>query len=258
MGRWLVGGLILGLIVLPGPGLAKRVTTEGTVDLVVLLHGLRRSSASMLGIAWMLEKNGYRVVNIDYPSTSHTVETLTREYLEARLLKEVPGTGFDRIHFVCHSLGCILLRTYLRDHELERLGSVVMLGPPNQGSELVDALMPFDWYAALHGPAGMQLGETAAGITHGLGPIQARGGGIAGTKTCNPLFSHIIDGEDDGKVAVASTMVEGMDDMIVLPVSHTWMMWDLEVMEQIRIFFECGHFEPETVKETTRGQEAGQ
>jgi triacylglycerol esterase/lipase EstA (alpha/beta hydrolase family) len=48
--------------------------------------------------------------------------------------------GETNINFVTHSLGGILVRQYLSVHDIPNLKYVVMLGPPNKGSEIVDKL----------------------------------------------------------------------------------------------------------------------
>jgi len=117
-------------------------------DCVVLLHGLMRSSTSMNTMQRELEAEGFLTANIDYPSRDHTVEELAGPTIEEGLATCRAYESTERIHFVGHSLGGILVRQYLSENDIPELGRVVMLGPPNQGSAAVDEMedVPgFDW-----------------------------------------------------------------------------------------------------------------
>ncbi len=214
-------------------------------DRVVLLHGLGRSDLSMLRLELALEKHGYRVVNVSYPSTEHSIEQLSETELGPALTACCSGPG-SRVHFVTHSMGGIVLRYYLEKHELEGLGRVVMLSPPNQGSELADWAAENPVLEKLLGPAIEQLGTGPASVPSRLGPVGFELGVITGDRTLNPLFSRIIPGEDDGKVSVERAKVPGMADFLVVPHSHTYIMLSEDVIEQVLYFLENGEFRHET------------
>lgn len=211
-------------------------------DQVVLLHGLGRSSLSMKRIEWDLRRRGYEVLNVDYPSKRWPIRQLADDVLPAALAAH-PGPRGGRVHFVTHSMGGIVLRSYLDRHPRPDLGRVVMLAPPNQGSEVADTLRripPIRW---LLGPAFLQLGTSPTDVPQRLGPVRFELGIIAGNRSFNPLFSALLKGPDDGKVSVASAQVPGMRDFVVLPTSHTWMMWRRMTLDQIAHFLAQGRFE---------------
>jgi triacylglycerol lipase len=190
-------------------------------------------------IASAFSAQGYTVANIDYPSSKLPIEELAPLAVEAGIAQ---CAGSSKVHFVTHSLGGILVRYYLQDHEITNLGRVVMIAPPNGGSEVIDAMIGTPGFELLHGPTGVQLGTDDASIPSQLGPVAFEVGIIAGTRTVNFMLSQYLPNPDDGKVSMERTKVAGMADFVALPHSHSFIMKKPAAIAQAQAFIATGHF----------------
>jgi len=218
------------------------VTIAESRECVVLLHGLNRSWRAMRPMAMTLQTAGFTTANVDYPSQAGPVEEIAPLAVGTGL-SECRATGAQQIHFVTHSIGGILLRFENEREPIAELGRVVMLGPPNQGSEIVDKTRNWPGMATISGAAGMQLGTTGEeSIPSRLGPVDFELGVIAGTGTINILMSAMLPDPDDGKVSVAATRVEGMDDFLVVGNSHRYITSSGIVRRNVVSFLRYGHF----------------
>lgn len=209
---------------------------------VVLLHGLIRTSNSMNKMQAFLEQSGYIVCNVGYPSTKLPIDVLTKKaFTEA--LKCCEEGKATKIHFVTHSLGGILVRNWLKDNEIPNLGRIVMLAPPNKGSEIVDKLGELKLFQWINGPAGNQLGTDTNSVPNQLGPFKGELGVITGDRSINPFLSMMIEGPDDGKVSVERAKVENMKEFKLMPVNHVFIMQDPDVMQAVLNFIRIGVFD---------------
>lgn len=210
-------------------------------ECVVMLHGLARTEKSLHKLEHHLKKDGFYVLNIDYLSRKKNIQTLSVETIE-KARAECAIAGATKIHFVTHSLGGILVRYYLEKHVIEELGRVVMLSPPNQGSEVVDKLKDMPFFKWLNGPAGLQLGTDKDSIPKTLGSPDYEVGIITGDKSINPILSLLIPGKDDGKVSVENAKLTGMKDFLIVHKAHPFIMNDKNVLRQVTFFIENGKF----------------
>jgi pimeloyl-ACP methyl ester carboxylesterase len=214
---------------------------------VVVLHGLFRSAASMSHMSRFLrDQGGYSVFSMNYPTTRGGVDE------HARSLKKVIDSleGIDEIYFVAHSLGNLVIRHYLGDYMRPEAGLVpdarirriVMLGPPNQGAQMAEALGQYRLFHYVAGASATQLGrdweQLEARLVTPECPFGILAGGRGTAKGYNPLLGR----DNDLVVSVESTRLAGAADYAVLPVLHTLMMDDRKVQEYTLRFLQHGHF----------------
>jgi len=210
-------------------------------ECVVLLHGWAQITNSMGKLERTLSRAGYTVANTKYTARQYGINELANNTIE-RGIADCRKSGSNPIHFVTHSLGGILLRVYLEHKALNELGKVVMLGPPNQGSEIVDGLRRIPGFRIITGPTVTELGTGDDSISSKLGPIHFELGVIAGNTNINPLNYLFRSGPNDSVVTVESTRVDGMKAHMVLPVTHQLMMRNNEVIDQAIHFLKTGSF----------------
>ena len=210
-------------------------------DCVVLLHGLGRGPGSMRKLERRLDEAGYVTWNEGYPSRSAPIEALAEQYVGIALADCRAG-GATRIHFVTHSLGGILVRQYLHTHTVPEVGRVIMLSPPNAGSEVAEHLRGYALYRWIMGTAATELGTGDDGITRRLGPLAAECGIITGSASLDPWFNSWLPKPHDGKVSVASAQLDGMRDFLVVPRAHAFIMRDADVISEVLKFLADGRF----------------
>jgi triacylglycerol lipase len=209
---------------------------------VILLHGLCRTSHSMASMQRALIEAGYQVENVDYPSRTAPIQRLADEAI-GKAVDNCRRGGATEVDFVTHSLGGILVRSYLARHPLPSRGRVVMLAPPNQGSEVVDKLSGWFLFKWINGPAGNELGTDANSTPNRLGTVNYPVGVIAGDRSINWINSLLIPGRDDGKVSIERTKLAGMSDHIVIHATHPFIMKNREAVRQTIQFLRTGAFD---------------
>jgi triacylglycerol lipase len=212
-------------------------------ECVILLHGLYRTAASMALIEHHLIRQGYGVINIDYASTRSDIASVACGEVSAAVAA-AKKQGYDRIHVVTHSLGALVIRAYLQDHRLPEGSRIVMLAPPNQGSELADwAYQTFPKLRRVAGPAANQLGTRDRPFASRLDPVSEPIGILIGEKSWNPFSSKILPGQDDGAVPLERAKLQEMQDFMVVPCNHSSIILNKNVRYQIVRFLQRGRFD---------------
>jgi pimeloyl-ACP methyl ester carboxylesterase len=208
---------------------------------VVLLHGLARTSRSLKKIERALQGAGFATLNLDYRSRQRPLEALAEDIRPA-----IAGfaEGVGDLHFVTHSMGGLLARVYIARHPPRRLQRVVMLGPPNNGSEIADLLRDLTLYRAFYGPAGQQVATRQEKLLIQLSPPGYAVGIVAGNRTVDPFASlFIVPRPNDGRVSVSSTKLDGMTDHIVVKTTHSGLLNHRRAIDQTIFFLHEGRFD---------------
>ena len=207
-------------------------------EVVVLLHGIANIPLSMKYLESSLEKAGYQVHNLGYPSTDIPIEEAAASVrARVKALKEA-----DRINFVGHSMGNLVVRMVLAQ-DLPELGRVVMIAPPNQGSFMAKRLEDLGIFRWIFGPAGQQLPADNREFFENLPIPNCEFGIIAGGRGTENGFNPLLEGDDDGTVSVEETKLPGAADFIVIHKTHTLILFDPETVEQTIHFLKNGKFQ---------------
>lgn len=213
-------------------------------EAVVLLHGIFRSSKAMKRLQDRLERDGYLVVPFDYPSTRVDISA------SAKMLGDVVESldGIEKISFVTHSMGGLVVRSWLGTGGDPRARCLVMMGTPNKGAEVADVLRDWHLYRLVLGPAGQQLVAHESGVISKLPVPEIPFAVIAGGKGTPDGYNPLIPGDDDGLVAVSSARLEGAEDSMTLPVLHSFLPFNSEVIDAVSLYLKSGALRADGVR----------
>ncbi len=203
-------------------------------SIIIFVHGLWMSGMDMSLLEHRFKKTGYSTSRFRYKSISDTPIVNAN-----KLVDHIGSINSDQIHFVCHSLGGLVLRHCLHLYPLEKPGKIVMLGAPNKTSLAAKKLT--------HWPGGSRL--LGKSIIDGLlGPLPSWTGKqelgvIAGDLRFGMgLIIPNIPRPSDGTVSVEETRIDGMQDHITLHVSHFGLLLSKRTFLQTKHFIEHSHF----------------
>lgn len=208
---------------------------------VILVHGIVRSSKSFDRMRQKLEEQGYVVLGFDYPSTQVSMAE-SAAYLR-RSIESLEGV--EQISFVTHSMGGLIVRAYLAEHHDPRVHRIVMIGVPNRGAHMADRVKDWWLFKGIYGPAGQQLVSDPEGLIPKLPVPECEFAIIAGGRGHEDGYNPLIPGDDDGTVSVASTRLPGADDFIIVRGMHSFLISYDEVIGHTARYLETGRLRPE-------------
>lgn len=212
---------------------------------VIVVHGIIRSSKSFSKLKEKLEKENYLVFGFDYPSTRVSIPE-SAEYLKKSILSL---NGVEEINFVVHSLGGLVVRSYLSKHQDKRIKRMVMMGVPNKGARMADKLQNNFLYEAIYGPAGQQMISGNKSFIATLPIPKFEFAIIAGARGNEKGFNPLVPGDDDGTVSVESTRLPGARDFITVKCAHSFLMNHTDVIDHTVRFLKHGRLRKEDKRE---------
>ena len=226
---------------------ANLVEPERNRTVVLLLHGLVRSRNSMKPLATFLKATGqFEVINISYASSQETIDQHAQSL--GTLINRLEGVS--QIHFVAHSMGNLVIRRYLRDcqdgkwkdRKHPKVSRMVMLGPPNQGSQIAKRFKDYSIFKYVWGISAQQLAEDWDELNKRLAIPPCEFGIIAGGRGQASGRNPLLQGDNDFIVSVEETKLPGAHDFLILPVLHSFMMEDAKIMAHTLQFLRNGYF----------------
>ncbi|MCA8975716.1 MAG: alpha/beta fold hydrolase [Planctomycetes bacterium] len=215
-----------------------RVPADGRRRVVVLQHGILRSSFALGRLERALRDHGYEVHNLDYPSTMATLDAHA-DRLAAAVASLQIRSGADDISFVGHSMGGLVIEEYLRRPGAVKPAACVYIATPHRGAILADLRKHWFLYGLIMGTKA--AGELSPGDAFHRRPIPylERTGLIVGDIGDG---NASIPGPDDGTVAVGEASLPGVAS-VTLPFGHTRIAFDPVTAVQVLTFLRHGRFE---------------
>lgn len=210
-------------------------------DYVILVHGFSWAKPPLRTLGRNLHEQGFHTIEIHYPIRSIPMSEVVQDYI-LPVVKEHCTDSNRRIHFVGHSMGCIMIRKMLKEHEIERMGRVVLLAAPNKGTEIASFFSRAPIIRKMLGEAVHQVGTEPESVPNQLGAVDFSPGIIMGTRSDFPIVPAMIPGADDGVVRVDSGPVPGMAAFITLPTTHIRMPSTRAACTQTAHFLRTGKF----------------
>ena len=216
-------------------------------EAVIVMHGLNRSHSHMRRIAAFLKRQGgYAVFNVEYPSSRAGVDQHAEQLAQVIASLE----GIERIHFVAHSLGNLVIRRWLTmntdpatgEYRDQRVGRFVMLGPPNHRPFIARVLVPIDPANAVAGQAGRDLQRDWEKLAPNLATPRRDFGILAGGKGDGDGWNPLISGDDDMLVGVDEAKLKGAADFRLVSCIHAWMPDDEDIQKMSLAFIKNGRF----------------
>lgn len=217
----------------------ESIPTIARPKMVVLLHGVLKSSLSMERLERSFKSGGYKTFNWNYDSNDFTV---IQNAVELDSLIRLNGYDRYRLDFVTHSMGGIIIRYYLENYPPPHLGRLVMIAPPNQGSHLATFFQNFPPFKWLYKKTVTYLVTGDDAFAPHAGIPSCEFGIIAGGTGGKYGYTWYLPGDDDGTISVSQTKLKGASDFIILHHIHSVLPLERDTIEQTRYFIEHGRF----------------
>lgn len=206
---------------------------------VVLLHGLMTNSLIMKFIEKKLTDEGHQVYQFDYQSVKYSEKTLDKlhEFLQNTIHE-------GDVYFIAHSMGGLVLRNYFH-HYKDEIKSITIKG-------VITIATPHKQSVCAHNIVKLKLGRfLGTSILSGLTidapewqkhiPIGCIAGLSASKLTAN-FFVFFDSRQGDGTVFLEEAILDNCHDKVIIPGSHTGLLFKPEVVNQCLHFLEFNQF----------------
>lgn len=200
-------------------------------EIIVLIHGLMRTSLSMKPLKSYLEQYGYQVYSYSYPSTRYTIKQ-HGIYLQQFIDELIEQNTGKKINFITHSLGGLIAReaiSRLKPTQLKQVGCLIMLAPPNQGSKLAKLSTTWLPFFTLPIKPLAELSSVQSSYVHRV-PIPK-------------IKIAIIAGKYDAKVPPEYARLEGQMEPVITNTTHMFIMNNTKTRELIMSFLKNGRLD---------------
>ncbi len=192
----------------------------------------------MQPLARALAADGYSTLNLPYPSARLPIATLAKRI--GSQVAEIPGD--QPVHFITHSLGGILIRSLLAEGVPWKTGRIVMLAPPNRGSEIVDWSKRHPLFHQVLGPAGRALGSDGIPASLPALPPEIEAAVIMGNRSSVPIFRNLLGRENDGIVSAEKGRMEGLCGFSIINADHTFIQMHPDAIRLSLHFLRTGEW----------------
>lgn len=212
---------------------------------VIVIHGFGQNAKGMEFITNGLIKAGYSTCTLEYKTVGRSVDTIKKQVIKQINACFLTFYHSDNTHFIGHSLGGLMIRSYLADHpsilSKQKINKVIMMGTPNNGSPISDSYQEKSIFGIL-GEMSLALGTGDGDFAKSLPEPFYKTGIIAGNKPWR-ITRKAFDEPNDGLVPVSSTKLPNMGDFIELNVDHASMRTNQIVMDHILNYLSEGKFD---------------
>ena len=207
-------------------------------DTVVLVHGSLNKPFVRKAIEHRLKKEGFEVINWEYASTEKTIEEYAADLKADLDVRRTTGT----LHFVGFSLGSIITRYYLAHTPPAGVGRFVQIAPPNHGSKWIDRLYTFKAFRWVYGTTAIEQLKDGSGFFKTCGVPACPLGIIVGGNGTSAGYNPVLEGDDDGSVALASAVLPEAKDVAQVFAEHTLLLASPAVGRYTAAFLKTGKF----------------
>lgn len=209
-------------------------------EIVILVHGFNKDENDMFPLKRRLNGLGYRAVTVNLPLRFSALDECISIF-ENQLRQLAADLNYEKVHFVGHSMGGLVIRSFLANNRIAHLGRCVLIATPNQGTKLADIsdkiLKPL---GQIYKPL-QSLGSGSINIGTPVNIPKPEIGVIAG-KTNKYFLSFFLSGENDGRVEIDSARCEDMIDFVIRSYGHKEIHRQAEIAELVDVFLQTGKF----------------